>query len=122
MRILSLSASLLVLMLSIGSSMARAEDKAPDSTTRSQEPTTWLSKVPPIELSHRPLEDVLKELRQKLPGFEYSLSRVNVPSKEPVLPNITTENLNLAQLIRLFESTLPGTKFSVASKGISSPL
>jgi hypothetical protein len=71
-------------------------------------PVTWATTMPAIELSHQPLEKVLNELKQKVPGFDFTISRINVPHDYPVLPTMTVENVSIGQFLNLIPSELPG--------------
>jgi len=97
--------SALVTLMLIGVAV-KADDKKPSP------PITWSTTMPTIELSNQPLEKVLNELKQKLPGFEFSISRENVPHDAPVLPAMTVENISISQFADLIQQELPGVDIS----------
>jgi hypothetical protein len=104
-------ASALVILVLAGA-IAQGEDKKPAT-----EPVTWSTTMPAIELSHQPLEKVLGEMKAKLPGFDFSISRENVPHDQPVLPAMTVENVTLAQFASLLTEEIPGLRINEQSGG-----
>jgi hypothetical protein len=76
--------------------------------------TTWETTMPAIELSNQPLEKVLAELKKKLPGFYYSVSRENVPHDYPVLPKMSLENVSIGRFMDLVQQEIPGVQINEA--------
>jgi hypothetical protein len=100
-----------IVMLVLIAAVTSAEDKKPNP------PITWATTLPAIELSNQPLEKVLGELKQKLPGFDFSISRENVPHDYPVLPDIRVENISLSEFVRLIQDELPGVTIRDKTEG-----
>jgi hypothetical protein len=103
----AMSATVMVVLAGMAVGITRGAD-----TTRPVAPLTWATTMPAIELSNRPLEQVLNELKQKLPGFDFSISRENVPHEYPVLPEMRVENVSLDDFEKLLQGQVPGISFS----------
>ena len=95
---------LMVAMILLMSVMVEAEG------TKTVKPVTWSTTMPAIELSNQPLEKVLNEIKEKLPGFNFSISRENVPHDYPILPTMTVENVSLDQFFQLVLNEIPGVQ------------
>jgi hypothetical protein len=93
----------LVLMLLLANVVVGADPKKPAAP-----PLTWETTMPAIEISKQPLEKVLNDLKKKLPGFDFSISRENVPHDYPVLPAMSVENVSLEDFFNLVQQEVPG--------------
>jgi hypothetical protein len=110
MRAMKFASALLMLVLI--AVVAKA-----DPTTQPNPPITWSTTMPAIELANQPLEKVLNELKQKLPGFDFSISREDVPHDYPVLGAMRVENISLGDFARLIQEQIPG----VTIAGVDNP-
>jgi hypothetical protein len=98
--------SVFVVLMLVGA-VAGAQDTKPAA------PVTWATTMPAIELSNQPLEKVLNQMKAKLPGFDFSISREDVPHEYPVLPDMRVENVSLRAFAELIQQQVPGVTVSL---------
>jgi hypothetical protein len=88
-----------------------------DDAKKSAPPLSWYTTMPAIEISRQPLEKVMNDLKKKLPGFEFSISRENVPHDYPVLPAMSVENVSIEQFLALVTTEVPGVTVTYGVSG-----
>jgi hypothetical protein len=103
MRMLNVMLAVVVMMLGALVGKSRADD-----TTTDPGHATWATTMPAIELSGRPLEKVLNEIKAKCPGFKFAVQRAGVSDDYPILPQISMHGGSLEDFIRLLPEAVPG--------------
>jgi hypothetical protein len=114
MRMLNVMLAVVVMMLA-AVNKSFGEDKAMPA------PVTWATTMPSIELSHQPLEKVLGEIKEKLPGFQFTIQRVGVSDDYPVLPTMSMHGGSLEDFVRLLPDAIPGLQVKVSGNIVSGP-